>query len=95
MAKPKLTLYFDMHSPFAYLAFHLFRVCRGVSPFRSPEAADRHQQTSPIFRSCEITYVPILLVGLIHEIGGGAPWGIKSRQDCPRLPCSDDADPCP
>lgn len=26
MAKPKLTIYFDMHSPFAYLAFHVTKV---------------------------------------------------------------------
>ena len=26
MTKPKITLYFDLHSPFAYLAFHVLRV---------------------------------------------------------------------
>jgi hypothetical protein len=26
MPRPKITLYFDLHSPFAYLAFHTLRV---------------------------------------------------------------------
>lgn len=26
MAKPKLTLYYDLHSPYSYLAFWLIRV---------------------------------------------------------------------
>ena len=30
MAKPKLVLYVDVVSPFAYLAFHLLNVCRFI-----------------------------------------------------------------
>lgn len=28
MSKPKLVLYFDVVSPFAYLAFHILHVCK-------------------------------------------------------------------
>lgn len=31
MATPKITLYFDIVSPFAYIAFHVLRVCMAIA----------------------------------------------------------------
>lgn len=39
MASPKITLYFDIVSPFAYIAFHVLK----VSQFSIPEVLDFHQ----------------------------------------------------
>jgi len=39
MASPKITLYFDIVSPFAYIAFHVLRVSR----FSKTEVLDSHQ----------------------------------------------------
>ncbi|GLI78936.1 hypothetical protein PoHVEF18_007258 [Penicillium ochrochloron] len=60
MAPPKITLYFDIVSPFAYIAFHILR-------------------NSPTFAKCEVTYVPILLGGLINLCDNKAPISIKNK----------------
>ncbi|KAJ4370544.1 hypothetical protein N0V83_005065 [Neocucurbitaria cava] len=60
MAKPRITLYVDIVSPFAYIAFHVLK-------------------NSPVFKQCEITYVPIFLGGLMHACGNKAPLSIKNK----------------
>ncbi|CAO2648807.1 Nn.00g097560.m01.CDS01 [Neocucurbitaria sp. VM-36] len=60
MAKPKITLYVDIVSPFAYIAFYVLK-------------------NSPVFKQCEITYVPIFLGGLMHACGNKTPISIKNK----------------
>jgi len=60
MARPKLTLFLDVVSPFAYIAYHI----------------TRH---SPIFKQCEVSYVPILLGAVMKECGNTPPIEIKSK----------------
>ncbi|KAJ5675609.1 thioredoxin-like protein [Penicillium macrosclerotiorum] len=57
MALPKITLYIDIVSPFAYIAFH----------------------NSPTFAKCEVTYVPILLGGLMNSCSNTPPIEIKNK----------------
>lgn len=59
MAKPKLILYVDVVSPFAYLAFHVLN-------------------TSPVFKGCDVTYVPVFLGGIMKGTGNTPPIQIKS-----------------
>ncbi|KAF2644211.1 HCCA isomerase/glutathione S-transferase kappa [Massarina eburnea CBS 473.64] len=60
MAKPKITLYLDIVSPFAYIAFHVL-------------------QNAPAFQTCDITYVPIFLGGLMKACGNTPPIHIKNK----------------
>ncbi|KAI9818110.1 MAG: hypothetical protein M1827_000735 [Pycnora praestabilis] len=60
MAKPKLTLFIDTVSPFAYLAFYI-------------------TTTSPIFKDCDVTYIPIFLGGVMKACGNTAPINIKNK----------------
>ncbi|OCL12704.1 thioredoxin-like protein, partial [Glonium stellatum] len=60
MAKPKVTLFVDIVSPFSYLAFYAL-------------------QNFPIFKQCEVTYVPILLGGLMKACGNTPPLQIKNK----------------
>ncbi|CAI7662961.1 unnamed protein product [Penicillium glandicola] len=62
MSGSKITLYVDIVSPFAYIAFHVL-------------------QNSPAFSKCEITYVPILLGGLMNACGNSPPINIKNKKD--------------
>ncbi|KAL6709770.1 hypothetical protein ACN47E_001199 [Coniothyrium glycines] len=60
MPQPKITLYVDIVSPFAYIAFYILR-------------------NSAVFKQCEITYVPILLGGLMNACGNTPPLRIKNK----------------
>lgn len=37
-----------------------------------------HSQNSPVFKQCDVTYVPILLGGVMKACGNIAPIEIKS-----------------
>ncbi|KAK3691703.1 hypothetical protein LTR37_018496 [Vermiconidia calcicola] len=60
MAPPKLTLYLDVISPFAYIAYYVTR-------------------NSPVFKKCEVSYVPIFLGGVMKACGNIAPLEIKNK----------------
>ncbi|KIX00409.1 uncharacterized protein Z518_10548 [Rhinocladiella mackenziei CBS 650.93] len=60
MAGPKITLYVDIVSPFAYLGYYMLR-------------------NSPVFRPVQVTYVPILLGGLMKACGNRAPIEIRNK----------------
>jgi len=60
MARPSLTLYLDIVSPFAYLAYYVTK-------------------TSPVFATCEITYVPIFLGAVMKACGNTPPIQIKNK----------------
>lgn len=58
--RPKITLFLDIVSPFAYIAYYILR----------------HE---PVFKRCDITYVPIFLGGLFKECGTAPPLTIKNK----------------
>ncbi|KAI1616254.1 thioredoxin-like protein [Exophiala viscosa] len=60
MPRPKITLFFDLHSPYSYLAFYVLN-------------------KSPIFRQCDITYIPVLLVAFIKLVGLNPPWSSPNK----------------
>ncbi|KAK3304484.1 thioredoxin-like protein [Chaetomium strumarium] len=60
MARPKITLYVDTVSPFAYEAYYVLR-------------------HDPVFKNCDVTYVPIFLGGLMHKCGNTPPLKIKNK----------------
>ncbi|KAL4820528.1 thioredoxin-like protein [Aspergillus spinulosporus] len=60
MAAPKLTLYYDIVSPFAWIAFKILR-------------------DSPTFSKCDITFVPVLLGGILKATGNTPPIRIKNK----------------
>ncbi|KAJ5142898.1 uncharacterized protein N7515_001685 [Penicillium bovifimosum] len=62
MSRPKITLYVDVVSPFAYIGFYVL-------------------QNSPAFAKCDITYVPILLGGLMNACGNSPPINVKNKKD--------------
>ncbi|GAB7358250.1 hypothetical protein MBLNU230_g0401t1 [Neophaeotheca triangularis] len=62
MARPKLTLYLDVISPFAYMAFHITK-------------------NSPVFKDCDITYIPIFLGGVMQACGNTPPINIKNKAE--------------
>ncbi|GAB7337602.1 hypothetical protein MBLNU457_g2905t1 [Dothideomycetes sp. NU457] len=66
MARPKLTLFVDTVSPFAYFAFYMTK-------------------TSPIFKDCDVTYIPIFLGGVMKACGNTPPIQIKSPPSLPLL----------
>ncbi|KAL5121838.1 hypothetical protein ACEQ8H_000053 [Pleosporales sp. CAS-2024a] len=60
MAQRNITLYVDIVSPFAYIAFYILR-------------------NSPVFKQCDIKYVPIFLGGLMKSCGNTPPLRIKNK----------------
>jgi 2-hydroxychromene-2-carboxylate isomerase len=60
MAPPRITLYLDTVSPFAYMAYYILR-------------------NDAVFRKCEVTYVPILLGGLMNMCNNTPPLHIKNK----------------
>ncbi|KIW99605.1 uncharacterized protein Z518_11018 [Rhinocladiella mackenziei CBS 650.93] len=60
MTRPKLSLYYDLHSPYAYLAFYAIK-------------------NSSTFKSCDVTYIPVLLVAYIKAIGLQPPWSSPNK----------------
>jgi len=58
--RPKVTLYFDIHSPYSYLAFYALK-------------------NWPVFRSCDVTFVPVLLVAFIKATGLIPPWSSPNK----------------
>ncbi|KAG0651324.1 gstk1-1 [Hyphodiscus hymeniophilus] len=60
MPPPKLKLYVDTVSPFAYVAYYILR-------------------HDPVFSKCEVTFVPILLGGVMKACGNTAPINIKNK----------------
>lgn len=80
MATPKLKLYVDVVSPFAYLAYWILRVCLYPPAYYlwKGQIADSSFQNDPVFSKCEITYVPMFLGGVMKACGNIAPIKIKS-----------------
>ncbi|KAJ5175257.1 uncharacterized protein N7482_001134 [Penicillium canariense] len=80
MATPKITLYFDIVSPFAYIAFHVLKASP-ITHNRGSWCLDTnfHFQNSPTFAGCDISYVPILLGGLFNACNNTAPINIKNK----------------
>lgn len=76
MVAPKITLYVDIVSPFAYIAFHVLKVCAYCPSFHDIILI---LQNSPTFAKCTVTYVPILLGGLMQATGNNPPINIKSK----------------
>ncbi|KAK5390284.1 hypothetical protein LTR20_002995 [Exophiala xenobiotica] len=60
MPQPHLTVFFDLHSPYSYLAFYVL-------------------PSSPVFRKCHVTYIPVLLVAFIKAIGLQPPWSSPNK----------------
>ncbi|KAF2474735.1 thioredoxin-like protein [Lindgomyces ingoldianus] len=60
MSKPKITLFVDIVSPFAYIGFYAL-------------------QNFPVFKQCEITYIPIFLGGLMKRCGNAPPLQVKNK----------------
>ncbi|KAF2108977.1 thioredoxin-like protein [Lophiotrema nucula] len=60
MSKPKITLYIDIVSPFAYVGFYAL-------------------QHFPVFKQCDITYIPIFLGGLMKQCGNTPPLQVKNK----------------
>ncbi|KAI4127606.1 MAG: hypothetical protein LQ347_004530 [Umbilicaria vellea] len=60
MAKPQLTYYVDIVSPFAYMAYYVVR-------------------TSPVFKECEVNYIPIFLGGVMKATDNRPPNQIKNK----------------
>ncbi|KAK5194746.1 hypothetical protein LTR99_003248 [Exophiala xenobiotica] len=60
MPQPHLTVFFDLHSPYSYLAFYVLH-------------------SSPVFRKCDVTYIPVLLVAFIKAIGLQPPWSSPNK----------------
>ncbi|KAF1815471.1 thioredoxin-like protein [Eremomyces bilateralis CBS 781.70] len=69
MARPQLKLYVDIVSPFAYIAFYALHalLCTDLP------------HNFPLFKQCDVTYVPILLGGILNECGNAAPIMIKNK----------------
>lgn len=77
MGVPKITLYVDIVSPFAYIAFHILKVRQGSN--NSCRETLTTSQNSPTFAKVDVNYVPILLGGLMHACGNSPPITIKSE----------------
>jgi len=77
---PKITLYLDTVSPFAYIAFHVLQVStQRHESYQGQQRAKRCYQNNPVFRECSITYIPIFLGGLMKQCGNTAPINITSK----------------
>lgn len=79
MGPPKLTFYFDLVSPFAYLSWYFIRVIPSREVKIRPEPIlINARQTNAAFRQCEITFVPAWLAGIMRETDNKPPLAIKS-----------------
>jgi 2-hydroxychromene-2-carboxylate isomerase len=85
MNRRRVILYFDLHSPFSYLAFYLLQVSPATA-FPSldiakwtPTDVSMIQQNLPVFQSCEVIYKPVLLVAYIKAVGLVPPWSSPSK----------------
>jgi 2-hydroxychromene-2-carboxylate isomerase len=77
MPNPTITLYVDIISPFAYIAFHVLQASAHVRITSSTDLT-HNLQNSPAFAKVDITYVPILLGGLMQACNNSPPINIKS-----------------
>lgn len=85
----KITLYVDIVSPFAYIAYNVLKVSAFKLPMCRHAVADRALTSSstlslqhdPIFKQCQITYIPIFLGGIMKTAGNTPPIQIKSTCD--------------
>lgn len=78
MPQPKITLYVDIVSPFGYMAFYVLKVGYPCSAYICRILTIGRLKHSPVFKHVEITYVPILLGGLMNKCGNVPPLNIKS-----------------
>lgn len=125
MPKPKITLFVDIVSPFAYIGFYALQVGSSLpghtvifgslcfffedlqhyspctSSFQTQQSrfffqwalpsggarqayelihrAANSNQNFPVFKQCEVTYVPIFLGGLFNLCGNTTPLSVKSE----------------
>ncbi len=71
-ARPKITLYLDTVSPFAYEVYYLLRVCPFPFVLLYYHMAAHiltSQQHDTVFKGCDVKFVPIFLGGLMHKVG--------------------------
>jgi hypothetical protein len=108
MPGPRLTLYVDTVSPFAYEAYYILRVSARHDSSRSSQPSQLNDlcsilsgredcyfqevwtlggsrtlirsslQNDPVFKKCEIVYVPIFLGGVMKACGNTPPIKVKS-----------------
>ncbi|KAH8895187.1 thioredoxin-like protein [Thozetella sp. PMI_491] len=65
MARGRLTLYHDLQSSYAYLAYRYIR----------------HLQTAGIFQNCDVSFVPVIMVGFVKAGVSIPPWGKKNKEE--------------
>lgn len=86
MSGPKITLYVDIVSPFAYIAFHVLKVA--FTPDSLLKMTLSRLQNSPTFSKVDVNYVPILLGGLMQACGNSPPITVKSEYSpVEKIPC--------
>ncbi|CAI7593998.1 unnamed protein product [Penicillium bialowiezense] len=66
MAVPKTTLYFDICSPFSWIAFHVLTLTSA-------------SKKSPVFSTCDVDFVPVSLRGLFQKSGNSPPIASKNK----------------
>lgn len=76
MARPSITLYYDLVSPFAYIAYYLLRVSPPNPPHPSHSPTPQH---SPTFKDIDITYIPVFLGGIMQATGNRPPLAVPEK----------------
>ena len=82
MVRPKLTLYYDLHSPYTYLAYYYLRVRPKLPPPGNQNRRLTATQHSETFQNCDVTYVPVLMIGFVKAGLGSQPWEKPSKRKC-------------
>jgi 2-hydroxychromene-2-carboxylate isomerase len=78
MSRPKILLYVDTVSPFAYQAYWLLRASNPVATCRGRKTLT-YAQNDVAFKKCDVTFVPIFLGGVMMATGNTAPIKIKNK----------------
>ncbi|KAJ5678760.1 hypothetical protein N7462_007004, partial [Penicillium macrosclerotiorum] len=80
MESPRMTFYFDIGSPFSYIAFHVLQVSLiSWKVLESMITALTALQNSPVFAGCAIDYVPVLLRDLFQKCQNSPPISVKNK----------------
>lgn len=77
MSAPQITFYFDIGSPFSYIAFHVLKVGSMKPQDQFPLLTN--SQNSPVFSECEIQYIPVSLRDIFQLCQNAPPLAVKSK----------------
>lgn len=78
--EPSITLYYDIVSPFSYIALYALKVGLNSYPERKELLLTiTFEQNSPVFSKCQVNLVPVAIRDLFQKCQNSPPITVKSK----------------